>query len=168
MGRKKIHKNVGINLKMSENTINNYPNAWNFYNGNEQLISHDKKNKLEYDNLIEFGMSSPLSGTCYWVNNDGKKALINNRCAGPPIWNTAGTRAAIPIWTYKFFKGTVQRLFVLDTESRELTGFKKIFKVLDLRTFEGDQICGYDSPMLNPKSFCIDLKNEEALKTRRI
>ena len=82
-------------------------------------------------------------------------------CGGPPIWDSFASRVAIPIWTRKMFKGTVQQIVVLDTKTGEIIRFKKTFSVLDLRSFEGNEISGYDSPLHQSKTVRFELDKEK-------
>ena len=153
---------------MAEEVLNIYPNPWDFFNGNPQLISNDGINKIEYDNLMEIAMGAPLGGPCSWINQTGEKQILEKWCGGPALWNTTGTKVAIPGWTRKFLRGTVQQIMVLDIEKRELIRYKKIFNVLDLRTFDGNEICGYDSPMYRKKIVRFDLLAEKVTERKKI
>lgn len=153
---------------MAEELINNYPNPWNFYNENKELISPDGLNKIEYYDLGEIAMGAPLGGYCEWKNQSGKKIKLNGWFGGPAIWNTNGTKIAIPTWTKKFLKGTVQQISILDIEKREIIRFKKIFSVLDLRTFDQNEICGYDSPIYRTKTVKFDLTKERITERKNI
>ena len=153
---------------MLEGVTNTYPNPWDFCNENLQLTSVDGKNKIEYYSLAEIAMGSPLSGFCYWINQNGNKIKLNEQFGGPAIWNSDGTKVAIPTWTRKFFKGTVQQITILDTTKREIVRYKKIFDVLDLRTFHENEICGYDSPIYRTKTVQFDLTKERIIERKKI
>lgn len=89
-----------------------------------------------------------------------EKSKINDWCGGPPAWETDGQLLAIPIWTRKFLKGTVQQIGVLDTRNMELKIFKKTFRVLDIRSFEKTTIYGYDSPIHKTERLNFDIEKE--------
>ncbi|PSR55246.1 hypothetical protein AHMF7605_17905 [Adhaeribacter arboris] len=141
---------------------------WGFGNNDKQMFSPDKQNRIEYFDLIEFVMGSPLAGECYWVDRNSKMYLINKLCAGPPIWNTEGNKVALPVWKRTLLKGTIQKLTIVDIIKNELTLYKKIFRVLDLKTFDKNLVTGIDSPIHNPIAFQFDLNQEEVEKTKRI
>lgn len=153
---------------MTESIRNKYPNSWDFYNGNKEFISPDGLNKIEYYNLNELAMGSPLGGYCEWINKNGERIKLNGCYGGPAIWNTNGTKIAIPTWTRKFLKGTVQQISILDIEKREIVLFKKVFSVLDLRTFDQNEICGYDSPIYKTKTVKFDLTSQKIVKTEKL
>jgi hypothetical protein len=151
-----------------EKTINNYPNPWNFDNENVEMFSPDKSNKIEFYELFEIGMGAPLGGYCHWIDNNGNKIRLNHRFGGPPKWNSQGTEVALPFWTNKFWKGTVQQIIILNIEKKELTRYKKVFDVLDLRTFTENEICGYDSPIYKKKIVKFDLKESKIAEKIKI
>jgi hypothetical protein len=153
---------------MAEEVIHTYPNPWDFYTGNEELASPDGVHKIEYSDLGEIAMGAPLGGYCEWIHKEGEKIKLNGWFGGPPIWNMDGTKIAIPTWTRKFLKGTVQQISILDIEKREIIRFKKIFRVLDLRTFERNEICGYDSPIHKTKTVKFDLTKEIVIERKKI
>ncbi len=153
---------------MAEEIINTYPNPWDFYNGNKELVSPNELNKIEYSDLGEIAMGAPLGGYCEWTNQNGEKIKLSGWFGGPAIWNTNGTKIAIPTWTRKFLKGTVQQISILDIEKREIIRFKKIFNVLDLRTFDQNEICGYDSPIYRTKTVKFDLTKERIIERKNI
>ena len=153
---------------MPEEIINKYPNPWEFHNGSNELTSSDGENKIEYSDLTEIGMGAPLAGSCHWIDKNGYKTSLNKRFGGPPIWNTKDTKVAIPIWTRKTFKGNVQQIAILDITNREFVRYKKVFKVLHLRTFENNAIHGYDSPINRPKTLNFDLTREPIAERKKI
>lgn len=153
---------------MAEEVINTYPNPWDFYNGNKELTSSDGVNKIQYSDLGEIAMGAPLGGHCEWTNSNGEKIKLNGWFGGPAIWNTNGTKIAIPTWTRKFLKGTVQQISILDIEKREIVRFKKKFNVLDLRTFDQNEICGYDSPLYRAEIVKFDLTKERVVERKKI
>jgi hypothetical protein len=114
-----------------------------------------------YYELYEIAMGAPLGGQCYLENSDKKKIKINDWCGGPPAWETDGHLLAIPIWTRKFLKGTVQQIGILDTRNNDLKIFKKTFDVLDIRSFDKTTIYGYDSPIHKTKNVIFDIEKEK-------
>ncbi len=153
---------------MALEVINTYPNPWDFYNGNKELTSPDGLNRIEYYDLGEISMGAPLAGFCQLINQNGEKIKLSGRFGGPAIWNTDGTKIAIPTWTRKFLKGTVQQISVLDIKKQEIIRFKKVFDVLDLRTFDQDEICGYDSPIYKTRTVKFDLTKERTVERKKI
>lgn len=147
---------------------NNHPNPWDFDNSDRQLIAPDGTNKLVYSELGEIGMGAPLGGHCNWVNSSGLNTNLGAWWAGPALWNSEGTMAAIPMWTRTFWKGTCQRLAILNIETNEITTFKQLFEVLDLRSFANNRISGYDSPIHNTKTVDFDLTTAQTETKRRI
>lgn len=147
--------------------IKTYPNPWDFDNSDSQLVAPDGVNKLVYSELGEIAMGGPLGGYCNWVNND-RNTNIGTWCAGPALWNSEGTMAAIPLWTRTLWKGTRQRIAILRIETNELTTFKQLFDVLDLRSFTNNKIYGYDSPIHNTKTVDFDIKTSKTESTRII
>jgi hypothetical protein len=147
---------------------NNKPNPWDFDNSNGQLTAPDGINKLTYSELGEIGMGAPLSGHCNWVNSSGRNTNIGTSCAGPALWNSEGTMAAIPIWSRTFWKGTCQQLAILNIETNELTTYKQLFNVLDLRSFSNNKIYGYDSPIHKTKTVELDLSTAKIESKRKI
>ncbi|MAD96108.1 MAG: hypothetical protein CMB99_02165 [Flavobacteriaceae bacterium] len=145
-----------------------YPNPWDFQNESKELISPDQENKIEYSDLGEIAMGAPLGGYCEWVDKNGIKTKLDEWFGGPAIWNTEGTKVAIPTWTRKFLKGTVQRLSILDINEREIIKYKKTFDVLDLRRFDKNEIYGYDSPIHKTKTVKFDLTNERIIERKKI
>lgn len=144
------------------------PNPWDFHNGNKELTSPDGLNKIGYNDLGEIAMGAPLGGCCEWTNQDGEKIKLSGWYGGPAIWNTDGTKIAIPTWTRKFLNGTVQQISILDIKKREIVRFKKVFNVLDLRTFDQNEIYGYDSPIYQTKTVKIDLTKERIAERKKI
>ena len=145
---------------MDKSIIETYPNAWDFGNSDKQMKSTAGNFRIEYVDLLEIAMGAPLGGQAYLVTND-KKRLIDNWCSGPPIWNTEGKKVAIPKWTRTFWKGTLQKLIVIDLLTGEMTTFKRKFHLLDLRSFDKTVIFGYDSPKHKPKTVEFDIEKEK-------
>ncbi len=109
-------------------------------------------------------MGSPLIGQCFLIDF-GTKYKIADYCAGPPIWETEGNLIAIPIWTKKFFKGTVQQIVVIDTIKRTRILYGNTFRVLDLHRFNKNIVYGYDSPMNKTKEIAFDINKSKISKT---
>ena len=137
-----------------------YPNAWDFPNENSNGQEDENKATLEYSNLNEVGMGAPLSGKCKVKLNDNKEILIFENCGGPAIWTRNGQKVAVPIWDRSFFNGTFQRIGIVDLKKKTLTKYKKKFRVLDLRSFSGNNIIGFDSPIHRIKKLEFDYINE--------
>lgn len=135
-----------------------YPNPWDFPKENSN--GQENKATLEYSNLNEIGMGAPLSGKCKVKFNGTKEVLISENCGGPAIWTRNGQRVAIPIWGRSFLGGTFQRIVIIDLEKQTLTKYKKKFRVLDLRSFRGNNIIGFDSPIYRIKKLDFDYINE--------
>ncbi len=143
-------------------TIENlqYPNSWDFPNKNPNNLKNENNTTLEYSNLNEVGMGGPINGNCK-LKKDGKKNLIvGNNCGGPALWNESGLKVVIPIWEKSLFKGTFQRIAILDLEKQTLTKYKKKFRVLNLRSFKNNLIEGIDSPIHKTKTVEFNYENE--------
>ena len=145
---------------MDKSIIETYPNAWDFGNSDKQLKSTVGDYRIEYGDLLEIAMGAPLGGQVYLVTND-KNLLIDNWCSGPPIWDSAGKKVAIPKWTRTLWKGTLQQLIVIDLSTGEKITFKRKFDVLDLRSFDKNRVYGYDSPKQKPKTIEFDVDKEK-------
>ncbi|TRZ42192.1 hypothetical protein [Robertkochia solimangrovi] len=150
-----IGRIVGFSMDSLE-----YPNAWDFPNENSNGQEDENKATLEYSNLKEVGMGAPLIGKCKVRLNDNKEILIYENCGGPAIWTRNGQKVAIPIWDSSFFGGTFQRIGIVDLKNQTLTKYKKKFRVLDLKSFSGNNIVGYDSPIHRMKKIEFDYINE--------
>jgi hypothetical protein len=137
-----------------------YPNAWDFPFENSNGLKNENIAVLQYSNVNEIAMGAPIGGHCELVINGLNKFLIDKWCGGPAIWNENGLKVAIPIWERSFFKGTFQRIGILDLENFSLTKYKKKFRVLDLRTFTYSMIKGFDSPIHRMKTFEFDIEKE--------
>jgi hypothetical protein len=133
-----------------------YSNPWNFSNSDLKLFALDQTRRIEYGELNEVGMGAPLGGQCYLIE-DGQRVLVSKWCAGPPAWETQGWSVALPVWTRKLFKGTVQQIAVVDIVSKVVTYYKETFEVLDLRSFDKNVIYGYDSPIHNTRTVAFDI-----------
>jgi len=106
-------------------------------------------------------MGAPIGGKCLLEIANKKKVLINNWCGGPAVWETDGQLIAIPIWQRKSWKGTVQQIGIVNTEKMELKIFSKVFRVLDLRSFNKTTISGYDSPIHNQSIVDFNIEQEK-------
>ena len=137
-----------------------YPNAWDFPNNNSNGLKDENKAVLEYSNINEIAMGAPIGGICKLTTSQLNKILIDKWCGGPAIWNQDGLKVAIPIWNNSLFKGTFQRIGIVDLEKQTLIRYKKKFKVLDLISFNNNLIKGIDSPINKMKNFEFDLNNE--------
>ena len=138
-----------------------YPNPWNFHNTDKTFISADNFHKIVYYDLNEIAMGAPIGGQCFLETSDSKKVKIHDWCGGPPAWETSGQLIAIPVWTRRFLKGTVQQIGILDTKTFELKIFAKTFRVLDIRSFDKKTIYGYDSPLHKTTTVTFDIENEK-------
>ena len=141
-----------------------YPNAWDFPNENSNEQENENKATLEYSNLNEVRMGAPLSGKCKVKLNYNKEILVPENCGGPAIWSRNGQKFAIPIWSRSFFGGTFQRIGIVDLKKQTLTKYKKKIQVLDLRSFSGNNIVGFDSPIHQMKKLEFDYINEPIKK----
>ncbi|MEB8345781.1 hypothetical protein OO010_06965 [Flavobacteriaceae bacterium KMM 6898] len=137
-----------------------YPNPWDFPNENSNGQEGENKGALEYTNLTEIGMGAPIGGICKLSTNELNNVLIDKWSGGPAIWTRNGLKAAIPIWENNLFNGTFQRIGIVDLKKHSLTKYKKKFRVLDLRSFSGNFIVGFDSPIHRMKSVEFDYENE--------
>ena len=142
------------------------PHPWDFDNSHAQLVSVDGKNKIQYGELSEIGMGAPLGGSCFWVDAEGSEHWVDDWCAGPPIWNSDGTKAAIPAWSRKFFGRSIQQVMVLGIVKKEVLRYEPEFRLLDLRSFDGHHIYGYDSPVYKTKTLDFDLSKEKVIATK--
>lgn len=142
--------------------IETYPNPWDFHNTDKSLISNDNKFKIEYYDLNEIAMGAPLGGKCFLTTDEGKKIKIGDWCAGPAIWDSKYELIAIPTWERKMFKGTIQKLVLINLTNGQITKYKKSFSVLDFRGFENGVIYGYDSPRYKPKVLNFDTLSEKS------
>ena len=140
---------------------NTYPNPWDFSNNDKALTSPNNNYKLVYYDLNEIAMGAPIGGKCLLEIANKKKVLINNWCGGPAVWETDGQLIAIPIWQRKSWKGTVQQIGIVNTEKMELKIFSKVFRVLDLRSFNKTTISGYDSPIHNQSIVDFNIEQEK-------
>ena len=140
-------------------------NPWNFHNLDKALISPNGLHKVVYYDLNEIAMGAPLGGKCFLEIEENQKFKINDWCAGPPVWDVSGRYLAIPMWMKVAFRGTVQKMGVVDLNTMELIIFSKIFKVLYLRSFDGKIIKAINSPVYKPAHVIFNIENE---KTDRV
>ncbi|GBF19649.1 hypothetical protein C21_01818 [Arenibacter sp. NBRC 103722] len=145
-----------------------YPNPWDFPNENKNGQEGENKGTLEYTNLTEIGMGAPIGGICKLSTNELNNIIINKWCGGPAIWTRNGLKAAIPIWENNLFNGTFQKIGIVDLKKHTMTKYKKKFRVLDLRSFSGDFIIGFDSPVHRIKKLEFDYINESIEKVTEI
>ncbi|AZQ57308.1 hypothetical protein EJ994_13315 [Maribacter sp. MJ134] len=145
-----------------------YPNPWDFPNENSNGQVDEKKGTLEYTNLVEIGMGAPIGGICKLSSIELDNVLIDKWCGGPAIWTRNGLKVAIPIWEKNFFHGTFQKIVIVDLKKHTLTKYKKKFRVLDLRSFSGDFIVGFDSPVHKMKKLEFNYLTEPVEKVRGI
>jgi hypothetical protein len=158
-----ISRIIGITLE----TLN-YPNAWNFPHENSNGLKNENCAALQYSNINEIAMGAPIGGLCELAKKGLDKCVIDKWCGGPAIWNENGLKVAIPIWERSFFKGTFQRIGILDLEKNTLTKYKKKFRILDLRTFKNSMIKGFDSPIHRMKTLEFDIEKETIAMIRKI
>jgi len=151
-----INKMVGNSMETLKN-----PNAWDFPNENSNGLNNEKQAILEYSNLNEIAMGAPIGGYCELRKYGLNKILIDRWCGGQAIWDTNGVKVAIPIWNKSFFKGTYQRIGIVDIEKLTLTKFKRKFNVLDLRSFNQNLIKGFDSPIHKTKLVEFNIEKEQ-------
>ena len=144
-----------------------YPNPWDFSNADKNMISNDGQFRIEFGELNEIGMGAPIGGQCFLVTNNNDKVLLSKWCGGPIIWETKHNKVALPIWTKKFLKGTVQQIAIADFNTRTLTTYTQTFRVLDLRTFDDNNICGYDSPIYDTKTLSLDISKLKIAKREK-
>ena len=143
----------------SENFNNSNP--WNFPEETFNGLENENKASVKYYCLGEIAMGAPLGGRCMLITNGNNEILIEKWCGGQPLWNSQGTKVAIPIWEKSFFRGTIQKLGILDLKSNTLTKYKKKFDVLELKKFNGNIIKLKDSPIYKTKYLEFDTKKEK-------
>ena len=131
-----------------------YPNPWDFHNIDKALASPDDIHSIVYYNLNEIAMGAPIGGQCFLETKDNLNVKIHDWCGGPPVWETDGGLFAIPVWTRKLLKGTVQQIGIANIITMEFKIFTKIFRVLDLRSFCGKTIYGYETFIVNLSQRC--------------
>jgi hypothetical protein len=122
---------------------NNNPNPWDFSNIDKNLISPDGHFRVEFYNLNEIAMGGPIGGECYLISPTDDRIKLNDWCGGPIIWDDSSRKLALPIWTLN----REQKIAIVDIENNTITIYSRLFRVLDLRTFDKNIITGYDSPI---------------------
>lgn len=132
------------------------PNPWNFRNIHKGLLSPDGQHQLVYYDLNEIAMGAPIGGTCFLEGN-GLKIQIHDWCGGPAVWQKEGQSFAIPIWTRTLLEGTIQKFGIVDLQNLELRIFEKSFRVLDLRSFEGNRVIA----ILDNEAHSFDIDTEK-------
>jgi hypothetical protein len=142
-------------------------NPWTFSNNDRALSSPDMTKRIEYGELKEIAIGSPLVGQCFLIDA-GIKYELANFCAGPPIWETEGKLVAIPIWARKLFTGTVQQIIIVDTIKRTRTLYRNTFRVLDLHSFTKNIVYGYDSPIYKTKEIAFDINKSKISKVENL
>jgi len=141
-----------------------FPTPWDFSNVDKSMLSPLGNYTIEYGNLNEFGQGSPLQGVLYVKNlKSGKKAKIFELAGGPPIWSKNDDIAAVPIWWRGCLYGKGQKLLVINLQANEFIIYKNTFRVLHLKTFEGNIITGEDSPKHKPSPLNFDLLENKAM-----
>jgi len=140
-----------------------FADPWDFMNGDPVLLSPAGDERIEYEELHEIGMSAPLGGVSYLVK-DNQRYLIDETCAGPAIWNVSGKYAAIPLWTTGFFNGGMQRIGIVVIDKIEMFIYKRKFRLLHLKSFDGSVVTAVDSPIHKRKELEIDLSKEKVHK----
>lgn len=144
--------------------MTSYPNPWDFYNHNEELSSG--KHRIEYSDIREIAMGSPLTGSCHWIDENSTKTFLGNNFGGPAIWNEDGTLVAIPKWTKKFLKGTVQLLTILNIKEKEIIQYKKTFDLIQVTEFKNGELTAIDHRGNRPEKIVFKL-NQEKIKLKR-
>lgn len=134
---------------------NIFPNPWNFSNSDKNLVSLNKKYRIEYSELHEIAMGAPIGGECFLISND-IKIKLSDFCGGPIIWNIESSKIALPIWT----KNRDQKIGIFDIGSKTFTVFKRKFRVLQLNSFIDNKITGIDSPIYQSEKIEINTTTE--------
>ncbi|GLX77337.1 hypothetical protein tinsulaeT_06770 [Thalassotalea insulae] len=93
-------------------------------------------------------MGAPTSGV---LSIDGK--IISTRCNPSIIWSNDSMHLAFPEWT----RSNSQKLMVYSVKSKELKVLPKIYRILELKNFDGLCIEGVDSPIYKPKDINIEI-----------
>lgn len=142
---------------------NKYPNAWDFSNIDQQAHSPNKRYRIEYSNLNEFHMGSPMGGECYLVGNNNEKCLIDEWCGGPPVWSQ-DNKVAIGKWV----ANGIQKIYLVDPVKMEITVFKEVFTIVNLRDFADGIIRGVESPVYKPMDIVFDTQTAKIEETIKI
>jgi hypothetical protein len=133
---------------------------WHFSNDARQLYAPDGFQRLEYGGLYEKCQGGPLSGRCFWVTQSSQRVPLPGFFGGPPVWEPAGHRVAVPLWNRAALAGSDQHLAVLDTRLRKLLVFRSGFRLLALHSFNNLLITGIDSPIHTPGNVLFNLGTE--------
>ncbi|MFT4023455.1 MAG: hypothetical protein QM664_06700 [Flavihumibacter sp.] len=131
------------------------PDPWNFSNNDRNLFSPDGLHRIEYTDVHEIAMGSPLAGTCYLMRDLGR-TLLHGYAGGPPVWNERGNKVAFPIWAFD----RSQQLVVIDVNEMTMTMYAPHFRVLQLEAFEQDIVYGIDSPVFQPEELRFDTRRQ--------
>lgn len=129
---------------------------WNFGDNTVHFPSPDHSQKLEYSALTELSQGGPVGGPCFWSTAAQTRTLVHASCGGPPVWDSTGSKVALPVWENHWLHGIIARVGVLDTIAGELTVFAPRFRVLHLQQFNGRLIAGIDSPVYQLTWLMID------------
>jgi hypothetical protein len=135
------------------------PDPWTINNTDSVLTSPSGAFKLEYGDLREVGMGAPVGGPLF-LHDGGHKTLLHKWCGGPLVWDLTRNRFAIPIWTSKFFKGTVQQIAVFDLDERKAVIYKPTFNVLHFNKFHDRVVEGIISPIYKSRPLNFDTRRE--------
>ena len=143
-------------------------NPWNFHNSDKALISPNGLHKVVYYYLNEIAMGAPLGGKCFFEIEENQKFKVNDWCAGPPVWDVSGLYLAIPVWVKVAFRGTKQKIGLIDLNTMELNLFSKIFDVLDLHSLDNNIIKATNSPVYKPADVIFDIEKEKTEKVLKL
>lgn len=122
--------------------------AWSFGLVHESVATGVK---LQYDDLHEFNMGSPLSGRLT-IYIGSKSYTPEDRFGGPPVFNEVGSRIAIPLWK----RNRNQQLILVDCINQTLSYLPREFRVLELDEYRNGKILGIDSPAYKPFEFEVN------------
>lgn len=139
---------------------NTLPTPWDFSNVERSLYSPDASQRLEYSELYEVCQGGPLRGACYWITPDNQRIKLPVDCGGPPVWEERGQYVAVPVW-----QGSAQRIGVLLTQQRTFMLFRKRFRVLQLKQYQGVRIIGEDSPIHQPQPVLFNVRTAAIART---
>lgn len=139
------------------------PTPWNIENNHNILFSPCGKMKVQYRNLYEFAMGSPLVGEA--IIEVGKlQYLVDEMCACPPVWSSTSQLLAIPIWT----QGRAQEIGIIDVQKFEMRISRATYRVVHFASFCGNVLHGTDSPLHQPKNFAFDIRQMGVRATVRL
>jgi hypothetical protein len=114
------------------------------------LRSPDGRKRATFFDGLEIAMGGPTVGTVT-VYADGTAWQVDNVNASM-VWSSDSRRLAIPFW-----KGHVQRLMILDTETQTRSVGTAEYRVLQLEEFNGGVVRAIDSPIHVPAVVAITL-----------